>query len=165
MENEKSSIRIVDAGVTGISSDAIVNAANSSLQMGGGVCGVIFKRAGAAELQKACDKIKHCDEGSAAITSAFGCSAKFIIHAVGPVWHGGNNGEKEKLYGAYKKSLELCKENDPHSVVFPLIFAGIFGYPIYDAWREAIFCLQEFHQLESGLQNQHLFCHSYRPKN
>ena len=76
MENEKSSIKIVDAGITGISSDAIVNAANTSLQMGGGVCGVIFKKAGATELQKACDEIKHCDEGSAAITSAFGCPAR-----------------------------------------------------------------------------------------
>ena len=150
MENEKSSIKIVDAGITGIPADAIVNAANTSLKMGGGVCGVIFKRAGAAELQEACDEIKHCDEGSAAITSAFGCPAKFIIHAVGPVWHGGNNGEKEKLYGAYKKSLELCKDYDLHSVVFPLISAGIFGYPIYDAWREAIFACKNFINANPG---------------
>lgn len=139
-----SSIKIIQQGITSIPADAIVNAANSALQEGGGVCGAIFRKAGEAKLQAACDKIGHCDTGSAVITLAFDCNAKFIIHAVGPMYTDGKHGEAEKLYGAYKKSLELCRENDIHSVVFPLISAGIFGYPLYDAWTEAIYACKNF---------------------
>ena len=144
MLRNKTYILIEDAGILDIPADAIVNAANSALQEGGGICGIIFRRAGSEELQKACEKIGHCDEGSAVITPAFNCPAKFIIHAVGPHWIDGMHGEKDKLYGAYKKALELCKENDLHSVVFPLISAGIFGYPIYDAWCQAIYACKNF---------------------
>lgn len=141
---DKSSIEIVDKGIVDIAADAIVNAANGALQEGGGVCGVIFAKAGPEQLQAACDKIGRCDTGSAVITPAFGCPAKYIIHAVGPVWSDGSNGEREKLYGAYKKSLELCKENGIRSVVFPLISAGIFGCPVKDAWEQAIYACKNF---------------------
>ncbi len=141
---EKSSIRIEDVGILDAKAEAIVNAANSALQAGGGVCGVIFARAGYEELQAACDRIGHCDKGSAVITDAFGCPAKYIIHAVGPVWCGGKDGEAEKLYGAYKSSLELCRENGIRSVVFPLISAGIFGYPVQGAWTQAISACKDF---------------------
>ena len=144
MLRNKSYILIEDAGILDIPADAIVNAANSALQEGGGVCGVIFRRAGSEKLQKVCDEIGHCDEGSAVITPAFNCPSKHIIHAVGPHWIDGKHGEKDKLYGAYKKSLELCKEYDLHSVVFPLISAGIFGYPIYDAWCQALYACKNF---------------------
>ena len=139
-----SSVRIEQKGIVSIPADAIVNAANEGLWEGGGVCGAIFAKAGSAKLTEACNKIGHCDTGSAVITPAFGCPAKFIIHAVGPVWRGGTNGEAELLYGAYKRSLELCKQNDLHSVVFPLISAGIFGYPLKEAWKQATYACKNF---------------------
>lgn len=139
-----STITIYQSGITSIPADAIVNASNSALQEGGGVCGAIFRKAGEDKLQAACDKIGHCETGSAVITPAFGCNAKFIIHAVGSMYIDGKHGEAEELYGAYKKSLELCRENEIHSVVFPLISAGIFGYPLYDAWTQAIYACKNF---------------------
>lgn len=139
-----STIKILQQGITSIPADAIVNAANSALQEGGGVCGAIFAKAGPAKLQAACDKIGHCATGSAVITPAFGCNAKFIIHAVGPRYQDGKHGEAEALYGAYKNSLELCRGNEIHSVVFPLISAGIFGYPLYDAWTQAVYACKNF---------------------
>lgn len=139
-----SSIKILQKGITDIQADAIVNAANSGLWAGGGVCGAIFRRAGYDELTEACEKIGHCDEGSAVITPGFACPCKFIIHAVGPSYFDGNHGEPQALYGAYKKSLELCVENEIHSVVFPLISAGIFGYPAREAWEVALKACREF---------------------
>ena len=139
-----SSIKIQQKGITDIHADAIVNAANSGLWAGGGVCGAIFRRAGYEELTAACNAIGHCDEGSAVITPGFGCDCKYIIHAVGPRFLDGQHGEPVALYGAYKKSLELCRENDIHSVVFPLISAGIFGYPPHDAWTQAIYACKNF---------------------
>ena len=139
-----SSITLQQKGITNIPADAIVNAANSGLWAGGGVCGAIFAKAGMAELTAACEAIGRCDEGSAVITPGFNCPCKYIIHAVGPQYVDGKHGEPEALYGAYKKSLELCRENDIHSVVFPLISAGIFGYPIYDAWAQAVYACKNF---------------------
>lgn len=131
-------IKIVNRGITDVKADCIVNAANEGLWQGSGVCGAIFKAAGAAELTKACDRIGHCNTGSAVITPAFNLDAKYIIHAVGPVWEGGSNGEAELLRGAYATSLGLAKEKGCKSIVFPLISAGIFGYPKEDAWRIAL---------------------------
>ncbi len=139
-----SSITIQQKGIVSIAADAIVNAANTGLREGGGVCGVIFKKAGSAELTKACNAIGHCDTGSAIITPGFDCPCKYIIHAVGPVYQDGKHGEADQLYSAYKSSLELCKNNDLHSIVFPLISAGIFGYPLYDAWTQAIYACKNF---------------------
>ena len=138
------SIKILQKGITDIPADAIVNAANSGLWAGGGVCGAIFRQAGYDELTAACNAIGHCDEGSAVITPGFGCSCKYIIHAVGPQYLDGKHGEEKALYGAYKSSLELCVKNKIHSVVFPLISAGIFGYPLYDAWTQAIRACKDF---------------------
>ena len=140
------SISIQKIGITHVGTDAIVNAANSALQAGGGVCGVIFAAAGRAELQAACDAIGHCDTGSAVITPAFNLPAKYIIHAVGPIWYGGKNGESQKLYSAYRRSLELAVENGCRSIGFPLISAGIFGYPHDKAWRKAIQACHDFFQ-------------------
>ena len=128
-------ISIVKKGITRLETDAIVNAANEGLWAGGGVCGAIFAEAGYEELQDACDKIGHCDTGKAVITPGFKLPAKYIIHAVGPVWNGGSHNEPELLYGAYKESLLRAKENDCHSIGFPLISAGIFGYPKDKAWN------------------------------
>ena len=139
-----SSITIQQKGITDIPADAIVNAANSGLWAGGGVCGAIFRRAGYEELTAACNAIGHCDEGSAVITPGFGCDCKYIIHAVGPRFIDGKHGEPVALYGAYKSSLELCLQNDIHSVVFPLISAGIFGYPMCEAWEQAAAACKDF---------------------
>lgn len=139
-----SKIEIIKKGITKFSTDAIVNAANAQLQAGGGVCGAIFKDAGYAELTAACNKIGYCPTGSAVITPGFNLKAKYIIHAVGPVWKGGNSGEPQKLYGCYKKSLELARENNCNSIAFPLISSGIFGYPKDKAWRKAIQACLDF---------------------
>ncbi|MBO5123535.1 MAG: macro domain-containing protein [Spirochaetaceae bacterium] len=139
-----SSITIQQKGILDIPADAIVNAANSGLLAGGGVCGVIFQRAGERQLAAACKEIGHCPEGSAVITAGFGCPCKYIIHAVGPVYRDGTRGEAELLYGAYKSSLQLCRQHDLHSVVFPLISAGIFGYPVQAAWCQAIAACRDF---------------------
>ena len=133
-----SGIEIKKIGITRVAADAIVNAANDGLWAGGGVCGVIFEDAGYDELTEACDKIGGCKTGSAVITPGFKLPAKYIIHAVGPVWCGGDNNEPQLLYSAYEKSLMLAKENDCRSIAFPLISAGIFGYPVNQAWRKAL---------------------------
>ena len=137
-------ITIQQIGITNLNTDAIVNAANEGLWAGGGVCGAIFRAAGHVQLEKACLAIGHCDTGSAVITPGFNLNAKYIIHAVGPVWHGGDQHEPQLLYGAYRKSLELAVENSCHSIGFPLISAGIFGYPKDKAWRKAIQACQDF---------------------
>ncbi len=137
-------IKIQKIGITDLHADAIVNAANDGLRAGRGVCGAVFQAAGHDQLQAACDAIGHCDTGSAVITPGFDMNAKYIIHAVGPVWGGGNQGERALLYGAYCRSLELAKENGCHSIGFPLISTGIFGYPKDKAWETAIKACKDF---------------------
>ena len=139
-----SSITIKKIGITKLDTDAVVNAANSDLAEGGGVCGYIFHDAGRAEMTKACNKYGHCDTGSAVITPGFNLPAKYVIHAVGPIWRGGDHNEKKLLYSAYKQSLILAKENNLHSIGFPLISAGIYGYPKDLAWRKAIQACRDF---------------------
>lgn len=137
-------IRIIKESITNVDTDAIVNAANSHLKMGGGVCGAIFFGAGISDLQEACDEIGFCEVGNAVITPAFRLKAKYIIHTVGPRWRGGNQNEPELLYDAYKNSLILAKENQCHSISFPLISAGIFRYPMEEAWKVAINSCYDF---------------------
>ncbi len=137
-------ISIQKISITELETDAIVNAANTGLQKGGGVCGAIFHAAGSELLQEACDKIGYCPVGSAAITPAFRMKSKYIIHAVGPKWKGGNSGEPEKLRGAYYSSLQLASDHGCHSIAFPLISAGIYDYPINLAWKEAIQTCEAF---------------------
>ncbi len=152
-----SSIEIRKIGITQLATDAVVNAANSGLWEGGGVCGYIFRDAGSAEMTAACNKIGHCDEGSAVITPGFKLPAKYVIHAVGPRWSGGNNNEPELLYSAYMKSLLLAKENGLHSIGFPLISAGIFGYPVDKAWDRAITACRDFIDANPDYQMQIVF--------
>ena len=139
-----SMIEIRKVSITDLDTDAIVNAANEGLWAGGGVCGAIFRAAGHDQLQAACDKIGHCDTGSAVMTPGFRTKAKYIIHAVGPRWTDGRHGEPKLLYGAYRNSLELAVKNGCTSIGFPLISAGIFGYPVEQAWQEALQACRDF---------------------
>ena len=139
-----STIQIRKISITDLDTDAIVNAANDGLWAGSGVCGAIFKAAGYKQLQEACDKIGHCDTGSAVITPGFNLKAKYIIHAVGPRWKDGKHKEPEQLYSAYYKSLELAKANHCRSIGFPLISAGVFGYPLTGAWEQAFDACKDF---------------------
>ena len=139
-----STIEIKKNSITNLETDAIVNAANNSLSAGGGVCGAIFLAAGYQQLQEACNRIGHCDTGSAVITPGFDLKARYIIHAVGPRWIDGNHGEPEQLYNAYRKALELAADNGCRSIGFPLISAGIFGYPAKSAWNTAFEACSDF---------------------
>lgn len=141
-----STIEIQKISIVKLNTDAIVNAANESLAAGGGVCGAIFQAAGHQKLQAACDALAHCDTGDAVITPGFALKAKYVIHAVGPRWKDGKHGEPERLRHAYKKALELAAVNHCRSVGFPLISAGIYGYPVNRAWDDAFRACAEFLQ-------------------
>ena len=125
--------------------DAIVNAANTDLAMGGGVCGAIFKAAGPAELQAACDKIAPIKTGGAAITPGFNLPAKFVIHAAGPVYRHWNAKQNEQLLrSAYTESLMLAHKHKCESIAFPLISSGIYGYPKDEALQVATAAIKDF---------------------
>lgn len=150
-------IRIENTSITNLGTDAIVNAANTGLWAGTGVCGAVFAAAGYPALQAACKAIGHCDVGSAVITPGFNLPAKYIIHAVGPQWSGGENGEPQLLYSAYRSALNLALANSCHSVGFPLISAGVFGYPLEAAWQVAIKACQEFLQIHPATDMEIVF--------
>lgn len=135
---------IVRNDIVKMNTDAVVNAANSSLLPGGGVCGAIFRAAGYEKLDAACSAIGHCAVGSAVITPGFDLPAKYVIHAVGPIWHGGRAGEAELLAGCYRSALQLAVDNACESIAFPLISAGIYGYPKAEALRIAVDTIREF---------------------
>lgn len=132
------SVQIQFGDITKYSTDAIVNAANSRLRAGGGVCGAIFEAAGYEQLTEACTRIGHCPTGQAVITPGFHLPAKYIIHTAGPIWHGGNENEPQLLCQCYIRSIQLAAEHGCKSIAFPLISAGIYGYPIADAMRIAL---------------------------
>ncbi|MBO4548088.1 MAG: macro domain-containing protein, partial [Abditibacteriota bacterium] len=121
-------LKIVHKDITDISADAIVNAANSTLHPGGGVSHAIFKKAG-PDLSKACKEIGFVNTGCAVITKGYRTKARYIIHAVGPVWEGGAAHEEELLSQTYVSALELALEHDVRSIAFPLISSGAYGYP------------------------------------
>ena len=135
---------IIRNDITKLRVDAIVNAANTSLQMGGGVCGAIFSAAGADRLQNACDAIAPIKTGEAVITQGFNLPAKYIIHTAGPVYRGGQHGEEALLRACYINSLELAVKYDCESIAFPLISSGIYGYPKADALRVATSSIREY---------------------
>jgi O-acetyl-ADP-ribose deacetylase len=128
--------------ITTLAVDAIVNAANRDLAPGGGVCGAIHRAAG-PDLAEACRRLGHCPTGDARLTPGFGLPAKFVIHAVGPVWHGGTRGEAELLASAYQSALALAKEHDLASLAFPAISTGIYGYPLDQATAVAVAAVRD----------------------
>ena len=134
------SARIVD--ITTLDVDAIVNAANSQLAPGGGVCGAIHAAAG-PELAEACARIGPCPAGEARLTPGFHLPARYVIHAVGPVWRGGGAGEAELLRSAYRSAIRLAHTEGFRSVAFPAISTGIYGYPLQPATRIAVHTVRE----------------------
>lgn len=136
--------QIVHNDITKMNTDAIVNAANSKLLMGSGVCGAIFKAAGPKELQDECNKIGACAVGEAVITKGYNLKSKYVIHTVGPIWRGGSLDEAKYLKSAYESSLKLAKDNNLNSIAFPLISSGIYGYPKEEALEIAVKAIKEF---------------------
>lgn len=138
-------LTIVRQDITKMNVDAIVNAANTDLQTGGGVCGAIFRAAGERELQAACDKLAPIKTGEAAITPGFALTAKYVIHAAGPVYSFWNKRQcRELLRSAYIESLKLAAENGCESIAFPLISSGIYGYPKDEALEVARSAIEEY---------------------
>jgi O-acetyl-ADP-ribose deacetylase (regulator of RNase III) len=128
---------VVVADITTLSVDAIVNAANCSLLGGGGVDGAIHDAAG-LELLAECRKLGGCETGDAKITKGYRLPAQFVIHAVGPIWYGGNRGEDAQLASCYRRAIELCRDNNLASVAFPAISTGAFRFPADRAAKIAV---------------------------
>ncbi|MDD8053755.1 MAG: macro domain-containing protein, partial [Thermotogota bacterium] len=137
---------LIRQDITKLPVDAIVNAANTSLQMGGGVCGAIFEAAGKVELQIACDKLAPIKTSEVVITPGFRLPAKYVIHTAGPVYQDGMSGEETLLRQCYRNALKLAVEKQCESIAFPLISSGIYGYPPAEAFQVAAATIREFLQ-------------------
>ena len=152
-------VRALHGDITQLSVDAIVNAANDALVPGGGVDGAINRAAG-PELGEAMRAIGGCPTGEARITPAFRLAAKYVIHAVGPVWQGGDRREPELLASAYRSALLLAREHGCKSVAFPAIRTGVYGYPAAEATRVAVETCSAFAAEAGSIEVVHFVCFS-----
>jgi O-acetyl-ADP-ribose deacetylase len=150
-------IAVIEGDITKQKVDAIVNAANEALMPGGGVCGAIFRAAGAGLLDE-CMKLKHCDTGDAKITKGYKLPAKWIIHTVGPVWEGGKYGEDELLASCYRRCLEVAEQYSIGTIAFPAISTGIYGFPMERASGIAIPQIKSFLENNTSIEQVILIC-------
>ena len=147
--------------ITNLKVDAIVNAANKTLLGGGGVDGAIHKAAGPGLLEE-CRKLGGCNTGEAKITSGYNLPARYVIHTVGPVWHGGNDGEDELLAQCYRNSLKLAVDKGIKTIAFPSISTGAYNFPVERAARIALMEIGKFLKNDDSLEKVSIVCFDER---
>lgn len=156
-------IQIVEGDITRSDADAIANAANTSLLGGGGVDGAIHRAAG-PQLLAECRTLHGCETGKAKITKGYNLKAKYVLHTPGPVWHGGNHGEAEKLAGCYRSCLELASEYGCKTVDFPSISTGVYGYPVDKAAAVAVSTIAEYLAGHPEIERVRMVCFDSRTR-